>query len=455
MAHDYQIPVPRQWTSCIKSAFLHTISLASAVFTSACVLGSKRKSTNTRQNAELAQAYQEIAPYQEIALLREEIRIKDERFKRISPHRRPYYSPIQRMQIQKLRAARRWSVSQTARALHITEQTVISWMQRLDEEGENALIQLEEPVNKFPGFVRSVVRQLKTFFPGLGKEKIAQMLARAGLHLGVTTAGRMLKEEPSKEAEEKTVSAEDTEPAKVRIVTAKYPGHVYHLDLTVVPTSAGFWVPWLHFSLPQAWPFSWWIAVVIDHFSRYVVRFAVFKKKPTSLEIRTFLGRAFQKAGGAPRHIITDRDKIFDCHAFKKWCKRKSIRPRYGAVGKYGSVSVIERFIKSMKNECTRKILIPLRLDAMRQEISYYINWYNQFRPHSFLEGRSPDEVYGDLVPANSKPRFEPRSRWPRGSPCAAPLTKIKGKRGSKLVLVIGFFEGRKHLPVIELKRVA
>ena len=112
MAHYSQLSVPMQWSSCIKSAFIHTISLASAVFNSACVLGSKRKSTNTRQNAELAQAYQEIA------LLREEMEIKDKRFQRIAPHRRPYY-PIQRMQILKLRAAGRWSVSQTEKAIYM------------------------------------------------------------------------------------------------------------------------------------------------------------------------------------------------------------------------------------------------------------------------------------------------------------------------------------------------
>ena len=150
-----------------------------------------------------------------------------------------------------------------------------------------------------------------------------------------------------------------------------------------------------------------------------------------------------------------DKDSIFFCDAFTKWCKRRKIRPRYGAVGKYGSVSVIERFIRSMKSEGTRKIIVPLRLDAMRLELSCYISWYNQFRPHSFLEGKTPQEVYEDLAPANSKARYEPRSRWPRGSPCAAPQTMIKGRRGSKLVLVIGYFEGRKHLPVIELKRVA
>jgi hypothetical protein len=311
------------------------------------------------------------------------------------------------MQILKLRAARRWSVSQTARAFHITEQTIISWMQRLDEAVENALIQLAEPVNKFNGFVRSTVRQLKTFFLGLGKEKIAQFLARAGLHLGVTTVGRMIKKKPFKNVEEEIPGPEDVDTEKIRIVA------------------------------------------VIDHFSRWVIGFAVYKKKPTSIEVRSFLVRAFQKSGKTPRHMIMDKDSIFFFDDFKKWCKRRQIRPRYGAVGKYGSVSVIERFIKSMKNEGTKKILVPLRLEAMRRELSYYVSWYIQFRPHSFLKGKTPQEVYKDLVPADAKSRFEPRSRWPRGSPCASPQTMIKGKQGSKPLLVIGFFEGRNHLSAL------
>ena len=60
-------------------------------------------------------------------------------------------------------------------------------MRRLDEEGEAGLVQLEEPVNKFPDFVAYLVRRLKLTCPALGKAKIAQMLARAGLHLGATT----------------------------------------------------------------------------------------------------------------------------------------------------------------------------------------------------------------------------------------------------------------------------
>ena len=92
---------------------------------------------------------------------------------------------------------------------------------------------------------------------------------------------------------------------------------------------------------------------------------------------------------------------------------------------------------------------------SIRREVSLYIVWYNEHRPHSAVGGKTPKEVYDNLEPSNTKPRFEPRSRWPRGSPCAFPQTRIKGRKGSKLVLVIGYFEGRKNLPVIELKRVA
>jgi len=56
------------------------------------------------------------------------------------------------------------------------------------------LIQVTEPVNKFPDFVRYLVKQLKALCPMMGKVRIAQVLARAGLHLGATTVGRILKE---------------------------------------------------------------------------------------------------------------------------------------------------------------------------------------------------------------------------------------------------------------------
>ena len=65
---------------------------------------------------------------------------------------------------------------------------------RLDEEDPRALVQTREPVNKFPDFVAYIVRRLKVLCPTMGKVKIAQVLCRAGLHLGSTTVQRMLAE---------------------------------------------------------------------------------------------------------------------------------------------------------------------------------------------------------------------------------------------------------------------
>ena len=331
------------------------------------------------------------------------------------------------------------------------EETIASWMLRLDEEGEAALVQLAEPVNKFPDLVVYLVRRLKRTCPALGKAMIARMLARAGLHLGVTTVGRMLKRDLTKG----DLAVEELPPVTGKVVKAKRPNHIWHVDLTTVPTAAGFWVPWLPFSKHQRWPFSWWVAVVVDHASRLVVGFAVFKRRPTSFKVQAFLGTAIRRSGSKPKYIIADKGKEFFCAAFKDWCRRKGIRPRFGAVGKHGSIAIVERFIRSMKSECTRRIMVPFGLGAMRRELACYATWFNEYRPHTASSGCTPLEVYRGLPRANQGSRFEPRGRWPRKSPCAAPIVPVKGRQGVRLRLVVSRFENRPHLPVVQLRPAA
>ena len=100
------------------------------------------------------------------------------------------------MAILELRAARGWSTQQTADVFQVTAATVASWNKRLDEQGPDPLLQLREPVNRFPDFVRYLVQRFKVLCPILGKVKIAQVLARAGLHMAPTTVGRILREAP-------------------------------------------------------------------------------------------------------------------------------------------------------------------------------------------------------------------------------------------------------------------
>jgi hypothetical protein len=147
--------------------------------------------------------------------------------------------------------------------------------------------------------------------------------------------------------------------------------------------------------------------------------------------------------------LITDQGTQFWDQAFGRWCRRRGIQQRFGAVGKYGSIAVIERLMRTIKNECTRQLLIPYRREPFRRELTLYSTWYNHERPSEALEGRTPYEIYYDLDAACFTPRFEPRRRWPRGSPCAAPQARIRGRRGFRLKLGVSYLAGRKHLPII------
>jgi len=227
--------------------------------------------------------------------------------------------------------------------------------------------------------------------------------------------------------------------AAVRTVTAKYPGHVWNVDLSAVPIGGGFWVSWIPHALAQSWPFCWWVGFVLDHFSRRVVGFSLFRKQPTGQQVSEMLDRAVERVGGAPKYTVTDQGPQF-WGEYRAWCKRHGVKPRYGAVGEHGSLAVIERFFLTLKTEAMRVIMVPFRLAAMRAEVVAFIGWYDTCRPHQSFGGRTPAEVYEELDRADQR----------SGSGSVTPLTL-----GNPFALKVSYLDGRKHLPVVELKAAA
>ena len=435
--------LPKGWPRRVRSGVLHAISLAHFSLAFARSAAANSPHIRIRLQAKVERLRQEIA------LLQEEIRIKDCRMDLVPAHSRPHFPPVERLAILELRSARGWNAAQTAERFRVSPLTIASWMSRLDEEGPDALVQLNSPVNKFPEFVAYIVRRLKTLCPSMGNERIAQVLCRAGLHLGSTTVRRMLNGSPKRRPDAASY------PASGRTVRAMRPNHVWNADLTTVPILRGFWVPWIPGAVAQRWPFCWWVAVAIDHFSRRVMGVSVFMSQPSSAAIRSFLDKTIRRHRASPEHLITDHGRQFTAKTFARWCRRHGIRRRFGAVGKYGSIAVVERFIRTLKSECTRRILVPYRLADFQRELSWFLAWYNAERPHSGLGARTPDEVYFERRPACRAPRFEPRPQWPRNSPCARPNALIRGRPGVQLELDVRFRHGRKHLPVVELRRAA
>ena len=433
--------LPKSWPKRVRSAVLHAISLARYSVTHALAHAATSRSERVRLLTEVERLEQQVG------LLIEELRIKDARMARIPAARRPQYPPIERLAILELRASRGWTAAAAAERMQVTPATIASWMQRLNEEGPAALVQTRQPVNKYPEFVAYIVRRLKVLCPSMGKARIAQVLCRAGLHLGTTTVGRMLNERPNSPAARK--------PRPGRRVRSRHANHIWNVDLTTVPTSTGFWISWMPWSLPQRWPFCWWIAVAVDHYSRRVVGWEVYEQQPSSKAVRQMLDRAIRDASGSPKHLITDQGKQFTAKTFRRWCRQRDIAQRFGAVEKYGSLAVVERFMRTLKGEATRRFLVPLDQRRFAREIDLFIRWYNGHRPHSGLDTSTPDEAFFGRRPATTRRRFEPRRRWPHDAPCAGPRVSVRGRCGTRIELDVRFASGRRHLPVVRLTRAA
>ena len=141
-----------------------------------------------------------------------------------------------------------------------------------------------------------------------------------------------------------------------------------------------------------------------------------------------------RKAGAAPKNLITDRGKQFTSKTFRRWCRKRDVRQRFGAVGQKGSIAVIERFFRTLKSEGTRPISIPLRVATIREEMALFATWYNQHRPHRALDGRTPAECAAGTVAKSEPAQPEPNQR---------------------LTLVVEYLEGRRHPPVVQIRRAA
>jgi transposase InsO family protein len=262
-------------------------------------------------------------------------------------------------------------------------------------------------------------------------------------------------------ASRETPAAADAEKAKpARVVTAKRPHGVWHCDISAIPIGlpgAGYWTAWWPFSIVLAWVLSWHIVLVLDHFSRALLAFRITRREPSAADVCAALDDAVARAGVAPRHIVTDCGSQFATD-YLAWCTKHGARPRFGAVGKHGSIAILERMILSLKQEFLRRIFVPSSYDAMVSAMSLYAVWYNEHRPHASLDGRTPREMLDGVPPPRLRERFEPRPG------CTAERAKPKDDRErappvcrprGELRLVVSYVGGHRELPIVELHDAA
>ena len=434
------IPIPEVWPPLIRKAILHAMALARYTMLGVHAHIHSGDSWDLRMASEVQRRDDEIA------MLREELRITQTRLDKIPARNRPHFQRHERLAVLALKAARGWNLKQAAKAFALCPETIARWMSELETYGADSLVQTPEPIDKYPEFVAAIAARMTSVASCLGRRKIAEYFARSGLHLAATTIGRHLKQKGRKPQHPTPPPDDGAAEAASRTIKSRRPNHTWLVDLTTVPIGKGFWCPWSPLSLPQVWPFCYWVCIILDHFSRRIVGFALFRKQPTSREVTDAVEAAIVRAGKTPKYIITDKGTQFFAvnarpenrkqHHYAQWCKAHRIKPRFGAVGKYGSIAIIERFMRTLKDECTRRILVPYGFDHMRDELGAFITWYNEHRPNMALDARTPGEVYDHAAPA---PKL-----------CVLPRSKAP-----PLKLTVSFFADRRHLPIFRIDKAA
>jgi transposase InsO family protein len=174
----------------------------------------------------------------------------------------------------------------------------------------------------------------------------------------------------------------------------------------------------------------------------------VFKKEPTAADVCNLLSRAVRRAGRAPRYIVSDRSSQFQSE-YRDWCEKAGVRPRFAAIGRHGSIAIIERFILSLKCEFLRRLVVPSARSELEALLGAYQVWYNEHRPHAALDGRTPAEVYSARPAKRDLPRFEPRPRFPIAR------ARSNVRRVARLELVVRHVGANKLLPIVELREAA
>jgi transposase InsO family protein len=429
----FEVRLPRRWPKRAKSGLLHALGVARWIL--ATLRGEASSKERKPLDLEDVQAH--------VNVLVCENKLLRGRLASIPAARRPHYQAEARMEIVQLRAAQGWTLEQTAARFLVTVATLSTWTRRVDEEGPGALVR-KPPVNKYPELVTQIVSTLDYVAPMLGAKRIAQWLAGMGLVLSASTVRRRRQQKPA--APPPAASSEPPEPSAGSTqrngVTAKHEHHVWHIDLTFLPTT-GPWVPWLPFALPITFPFYFCLAGVVDQWSRRVVGWKLFLREPTAKKVVSVLDAAVAAQGRGPTHIISDQGPQFRTE-YLDWCRANDAKPRFGAIGKHGSIAVIERFWRTLKSEGWRRLLtLPWSLQAASAEIGVFVDWYHEHRPHQGIGGQRPG-LRGKRV--RQQPRIEVRRGY-----CSVRDHPRRVKYVEQLRLSVEPFRGREHLPVLSL----
>ncbi len=358
-------------------------------------LGRLRKSSVTA--AKLFEKAEESALL--LRMMREAAGILGARWDKVPERHRPHYAPEQRFRILRIRSFLGLSQRETAKMFRVSTETIARWeMDAAGVEGEGArpLVAPIPPVRRFADVVRATVKTMELAGFG-GNDLIGRTLARAGWKLSARTVGRIRNEHRPFPLLPEAGSATR------RAVRTRRPNHVWMVDLTDVRGLFGI--------------LTFKVGAVFDVFSRMPLSARVFTKEPSAGEMARFVSGT-AKRHGRPAHFVSDQARCFTGRVFRRKLRRLGVKQRFGAIGKKGSIALIERLWRTLKDTLGLRLLRPLAAEDLIEKIELGLVHHAYFRPHQALGGATPTEIYFGRTPAHLSaiPCRSPESHRPRES---------------------------------------
>jgi putative transposase len=222
--------------------------------------------------------------------------------------------------------------------------------------------------------------KLHTEFPFAGSRMLRRLLAANGSKVGrrhVKTLMRRMGIEALYRRPRTTRPAPGHKiyPYLLRGVEITRPNQVWAMDITYVPMAKGFV----------------YLAVVLDWFSRRVLSWRVSITMEASFCVET-LQEALTRHG-KPVIFNTDQGSQFTGSAFTDVLIRNDIKISMDGKGAWRDNVFVERLWRSVKYEEVYLRAYDSVSDA-RGSIGRYLDLYNRRRPHSSLDGMTPDRAY-------------------------------------------------------------
>ena len=139
---------------------------------------------------------------------------------------------------------------------------------------------------------------------------------------------------------------------------------------------------------------SHWVLVVMDQFTRRIIGFRVHAGEVDGVALCRLFNHAIS-GKGAPRHLSSDHDPLFEYHRWKANLRILDIEEVKTIPYAPSSHPFVERLIGTIRREYLDDIFFWNAAD-LEKKLAEFRAYYNECRVHSSLGGHTPGVVSGD-----------------------------------------------------------